>query len=324
MKTLFLLLTSLICLSFATEESEIKISDYVLDQSVKDNTLKPTESVYKFTFKNILDGKPEKIITYSIDGVEGKEKLNNNSYLEFKTTPGKHKFQFYYNENYLEVYTDSLEIKPQYRDDYSVNFQDASEFIMVDKPVIYLYPESEIDVEVKLNIKGAETFTYPVYKDGWNFKAQPDGTLLFGESTFNYLFWEAKNYTMFSANDVENGFVVKGEETISFLEEKLTLAGLTPKEQADFITFWGPKLIQNEANFIRFEFNDDCNKFAELEITPKPDNIYRIYMLWSPVDPKYEVFEQEIIPMRREGFTVIEWGGQEHEIGELVEKYSEL
>jgi hypothetical protein len=311
MKTLFLFLTALVCLSFTSEESEITISEYVLDQSVKDNTLEPAESVYKFTFKNISDGKSEKIITYSIDGVEGKESLINNSYLEIKTTPGNHKFQFYYNEDFMEVYTDSLVIKPQYRDDYSVNFSPALEFIMVDKPVIYLYPESETEVEVKLNIKGAETFTYPIYNQGWKFKAQPDGTLAFGEKTFNYLFWESKQTRTTSMSENLEGFVVKGTETIRFLEEKLTLAGLTSKEQADFITFWGPRLAQHETNFVHFEFNETCNKYAELEISPKPDQIYRIYMLWSPVETNHSCPEQKIILVKREGFTVLEWGGSQ-------------
>jgi hypothetical protein len=181
----------------------------------------------------------------------------------------------------------------------------------IKKPVIYLYPTKDMDVEVKLDIKGETIFTYPAYDSSWTFTAEPDGTLHFGESTYNYLFWEAIPDVQPLVPKDQTGFVVQGTETIAFLEEKLTLAGLTSKEQADFITFWGPQLSKNETNFVRFEFNESCDRYAELSITPKPDNIYRIYMIWNPVHSGFKVKDQEIIPINREGFTVVEWGGQE-------------
>ena len=45
------------------------------------------------------------------------------------------------------------------------------------KPVIYLYPEEETQVTVKLDYAGELTCTYPAYDDGWAVTAQPDGTL---------------------------------------------------------------------------------------------------------------------------------------------------
>ena len=47
-----------------------------------------------------------------------------------------------------------------------------------EKPVIYLYPETETDVCVRLTLDGALTCTYPAYPaEGWRVRAQPDGTL---------------------------------------------------------------------------------------------------------------------------------------------------
>ncbi len=134
----------------------------------------------------------------------------------------------------------------------------------------------------------------------------------FGNATYNYLFWEAKSTNSIDISQVKTGFFVKNDEVISFLEEKLTEAGLTSQEQADFITFWAPRLNQNKLNFIHFMFNQTCNRLAELNISPTPDNIYRIYILWSKVDEEFEIDEQKIIRANREGFTVIEWGGQHH------------
>ena len=59
------------------------------------------------------------------------------------------------------------------------------------KPVIYLYPEEETAVTVKLDYAGALTCTYPAYGDGWAVTACPDGTLTDNAGqTYNYLYWE--------------------------------------------------------------------------------------------------------------------------------------
>ena len=50
-----------------------------------------------------------------------------------------------------------------------------------EKPVIYLYPEEEMEVTVKLDFDGTLTSTYPAYEDGWTMTAQPDGTLTIEE-----------------------------------------------------------------------------------------------------------------------------------------------
>ena len=47
-----------------------------------------------------------------------------------------------------------------------------------EKPVIYLYPETEQEIEVELDYAGELTCTYPEYQDGWHIVAQPDGTLV--------------------------------------------------------------------------------------------------------------------------------------------------
>ena len=64
------------------------------------------------------------------------------------------------------------------------------------KPVIYLYPEDETEVTVRLDYDGTLTCTYPAYEDGWTVTAAPDGTLR-DESgqTYSYLYWEGVTRT---------------------------------------------------------------------------------------------------------------------------------
>lgn len=288
---------------------------YYLTSDTLDATLADQQSKFTFEFST-LDGSSNRMI-YSIDGVQNNAEMDGNS-IEVLTTPGKHIFQFYYSENYYEVYTDSLEIGNQHHSTYEIYMMRADIEIMVDKPVIYLYPQKETEVELSLNIQGKPTFYYPAYENGWKFNASPSGELSFGDKTYNYLFWESAQKLTFSQEELRTGFNVEKENVISFLEEKLDLAGLNSKEKADFITYWGPRLAANKLNFVRFEFNETCNRYAEIEMTPQPTEIYRIYMTWMPISEALDVKEQEIERYSRKGFTVLEWGGSEISQQKLV------
>ncbi len=180
---------------------------------------------------------------------------------------------------------------------------------MTKKPVIYLYPTSEQSVSVKLDYKGELTCTYPEYKDGWNVIAEPDGTLtnIENKREYSYLYWEGISKNQW---DMSKGFVVKGEDTEEFLQEKLEYMGLTPREYNEFIVYWLPIMQENKYNLITFA-GEEYENLAKLNITPKPDSILRVMMLFKSLDKPIEIEEQEIKSFERNGFTVIEWGGTE-------------
>ena len=174
------------------------------------------------------------------------------------------------------------------------------------KPVIYLYPEKEQEVNVKLDLDGKFTFTYPKYNNGWNVTAKPDGTIISDGKEYSYLFWEGLMPTF--KPDFKEGFVVKGSDSAEFLRETLSQMGLTPKEYNEFIVYWAPKLQENEYNKIYFAEDDYTDK-AKLEINPKPDSILRVFMVYEKADENTVLPKQEIKPFERKGFTVVEWGG---------------
>ena len=174
------------------------------------------------------------------------------------------------------------------------------------KPVIYLYPEKEQEVNVKLDLDGKFTFTYPEYNNGWNVTAKPDGTIISDGKEYSYLFWEGLMPTF--KPDFKEGFVIKGSESAEFLRETLSQMGLTPKEYNEFIVYWAPKLQENEYNKIYFAEDDYTDK-AKLEINPKPDSILRVFMVYEKADENTVLPKQEIKPFERKGFTVVEWGG---------------
>lgn len=317
MKYLLILLSaSFLFTAKAVEEFEVlPFSEVMLLTDSVDTSLSTDQSKYTFHFP-YLDRSKNRII-YSIDGKEHKARLDNLSF-DLVTTPGKHIFQFYYSENFYEVYSDSLNIEPQHHSVYDVRMMESrGTIITADKPVIYLYPEKKMDVSVELEIPGEPTFFYPAYNDGWKFQASPSGELTFGENTYNYLFWEAEEHQVFTPDELKTGFNVRGKDAVAFLEAKLGEAGLTSKEKADFITFWGPRLAKNELNFVHFDLNEECNRYAELKISPQPTSIYRIYILWMAIDEEVDVAPQDISTFSRDGFSVLEWGGSEITVSEI-------
>ena len=178
------------------------------------------------------------------------------------------------------------------------------------KPVIYLYPEEETKVSVKLNLEGQLTCTYPVYEDGWEVLASPDGTLKDGKGqTYNYLYWEGETLIQY---DLSKGFCVKGTDTAVFLEDALEKLGLTRKEANEFIVYWLPLMEQNPYNIISFQ-SDIYTDAAQLEVVPVPDTVIRVFMAWQACEEYVELPEQELNAPERNGFTVIEWGGTEIE-----------
>lgn len=182
----------------------------------------------------------------------------------------------------------------------------------IDKPIIYIYPTQETEVAVKLEKPEYLTCTYPKYEEkGWKVIAKPDGTLIdkqTGRELYS-LYWEGKNSIKLKIE--KEGFCIKGENTASFLEEKLSLLGLNAKEQEEFIVYWLPKLEKNKYNYIRFATEEEINANMPIQVTPKPDTIIRVLMIWKGMQKSIEVEKQQLKTPTRTGFTVVEWGGTE-------------
>ncbi len=176
------------------------------------------------------------------------------------------------------------------------------------KPVIYLYPEEETVVHVKLTLDGRLNCTYPAYNGGWTVTASPDGTLTdAGGQIYNYLYWEGETYAQY---DFSKGFCVKGEDTAAFLEDALEKLGLNRREANEFIVYWLPLMQENPYNVISFQ-TDVYTDAAKLEVTPVFDTLIRVFMAFKSADVYVELEGQELFVPAREGFTVIEWGGTE-------------
>jgi hypothetical protein len=185
----------------------------------------------------------------------------------------------------------------------------------ISKPAIYLYPKKEMDVQVQLTFTGKLLTTYPPYLNGWNVIASPDGKL-FNKSDrrkYNYLFWDG-TYTFDRSHfKFTEGFNVKNEDYISFLESKLKQIGLNETEINDFIVYWLPEMNKYKFCQVRFNINDDIYRTAQINTTPNFDSQIRVFMEFkgfnSDITEATPLMAQSIPTINRIGFTLVEWGG---------------
>ena len=181
----------------------------------------------------------------------------------------------------------------------------------VKKPILYLYPEDETEVSVLLGKADNLTVSYPRYEGGWNVLAKPNGELkdLKTGRELYALYYESKLDTEYTVQD--EGFVVKGADAAAFLEEKLSLLGLSAREAEEFIVYWLPELEANAYNYVHFESLEEINENMPLTVSPTPDSVIRVWMTYKGLESPIEVREQKIETPSRNGFTIVEWGGSE-------------
>ena len=236
----------------------------------------------------------------------GKHLENGNSLEEY----------FISNNARVFILTD-FKIKSEYKPIQEIDRSYRRSFgggMTIRKPVLYLYPEND-NFEVKVKVlakKGEISSRYPIIKsedsETWAVKVNKKGEIQYHNRTHYYLFWEVKSNFKFKQ---EEGFVIKGEDSFSFFEEKLAFFGFNEREANDFITFWCPLMEHSKYVSINFQGKDYDSNFP-LIIDPKPDTIRRIFMTFKLIDEKIEIPEQNLSQFQirdRKGFMALEWGG---------------
>jgi hypothetical protein len=282
-------------------EGKCKITGIVVDQSDRlipnFNIVTAGGAMQKINWNN--SGYFEILIDTSIHSITFSEPTHGTVNFNVTQFESQH-------DMHIEVTLTKTHIQP--------DFIENDNKIMTFKPVIYLYSESLITANLQLNPSGKFTFTYPIIENNsWKLKVSEKGISHIGK-TYPYLFYETENEDMnFSYTERElTGHVSSKDEVIPYLERSLTEMGLTQKEQTDFITFWAPRMVQNEQVFIQFWIDEDYDQVATLSITPQPESMKRIYIVYAPIVNNVPVYkEQTFESFTRKGFTVIEWGGSE-------------
>jgi hypothetical protein len=181
------------------------------------------------------------------------------------------------------------------------------------KPVVYAYNAGS-EITLSLKPKGHFTFTYPHSEGNWRLTTNPDGSLTDVKTgkTHPYVFWEGSGTHSGEMPAQVEGFLIKTDTSLVFLENILSAYGLNEKESADFITFWVPRMIVKEYAMVRFISTGSYgDQIAEIDVRPEPDSILRLYMYLTPLDSPVtgiEIKQPQIDVFDRKGFILVEWG----------------
>lgn len=214
---------------------------------------------------------------------------------------------FYVNFDRGQIVTN--EYRADCVDEHSVNYDDQ---YVIKKPVIYLYGyDEDVVVNVKVN-NGNMSLSYPVANNGsWSVRAFSDGRLKDSRGhVYKYLYWEGVGDIDYK---FDSGFCFKGSDTLKFFEDCLPKLGLNSGEMDDFITYWLPYMVDNPYNVVSFE-TVEYEKAVTLSVTPKPDTVLRVFMIWYPSDVSVKELPLQKLGKnvsKRSGKTVVEWGGME-------------
>lgn len=206
----------------------------------------------------------------------------------------------------------SHKIKIENKENLVVNLK-SDQHIILEKPVIYLYPTEKTAIDIKLDVKGKLLTTFPKYDKNWEVIAEPNGQI-FDKKTNRYyssLFWDGTIDFPEEHYKYNDGFIVPKEKLTEFFIEKLENIGLNNQETNDFIQYWLPILERNKYNFIHFLINEKCSEIATLNVNPKPETSIRIYMEFYGLENFKNINEQQLPKTNRRGFTLVEWGGSD-------------
>jgi len=176
--------------------------------------------------------------------------------------------------------------------------------MMVYKPNIYIYPSSEIDLclELEFPIGGEVVTSIPDYSDGWCVTVKPDGTI---DEQYTYLFYESSQPDVFQ---YEKGWCVAKENLQNFFETNLQAYNFSQQEIADFTDYWMLHLAESNYYLIYPQTNEIIDKAIRFNFSDQPDNVGRLFYAISPSNIPETISAPEIIPFKRNGYFVMEWG----------------
>ncbi|HYG52600.1 MAG TPA: hypothetical protein VD905_16930 [Flavobacteriales bacterium] len=319
LKKITLLVHSLLAVLFCFANKREDIGRGVWKEStatvtkIVPNKTKPNNVVLIVNVKCPGDACAKKGLKMAMNGIEVDVKPDKNKNFVHVFKPGKFKLKFS-GPSYFAAYTDSINFEKGTKVFITVQFELEQKNLHTRKPVIYLYPHEKTEVNVQLVYNGDLEFTYPEYTaGGWDVTANPNGTIEADGKQYNYLFWDGKMDQNKLNVDFSSGFVVDSKSLVTFLESTLAQIGFNSKESADFITYWVPLMQVNEKNYIHFILNEDYNQVATINVSPEPNCMLRVFMVWTKASGGLgDVLPQAFVPCKREGFTLIEWGGSEY------------
>jgi hypothetical protein len=183
--------------------------------------------------------------------------------------------------------------------------QSDTSIIDVRKPNIYLYPKTRCTLSIKLlfPLGGTIIQSVPAYINGWLVDVEPSGKI---NQQYDFLFYESQTPDAYQYN---SGWLVSRDTLLSFFSNNLLQIGFSEQEKNDFTAYWIPKLSDHPFYLIYPQFADDIGKVIQLNISPPPDNILRLFYVIKGSEINEAKLTTPLIPkFTRSGFVIAEWG----------------
>lgn len=176
------------------------------------------------------------------------------------------------------------------------------------KPAIYLYPEKETSLSIKVIPQGKITESIPEHGEGWeNVTAFPDGKIIYRQKLYPYLYYEAE---IEKVKVPEKGWVVKKEELEVLFNGLLPLLGLNQKEIDDFKDYWLQALNKAPHYFVGLIDQEELEKVEPIKFSIRPDSFIRVRLFFEPLDQPVFAEAPNLPPVpNRAGFIAVDWGG---------------
>ncbi|KAJ7662696.1 hypothetical protein DFH06DRAFT_1088290 [Mycena polygramma] len=186
------------------------------------------------------------------------------------------------------------------------------------KPVIYIYSPTETELSVALTLTPEWDFStiYPVVpiKSNagqciqWNVRTHSDGSLTELNTGLDvaYLFWEAhtnhgiplsppaspaaaqfspaESFSPLSSDlSPADSVLINVHDITPYLDKALLGLGLHTEARTSFITYWLPSFLKHTRVALRFVPQAAYETAAPLNISPAPDVVTRVFMLFKGI-----------------------------------------
>ncbi len=205
------------------------------------------------------------------------------------------------------------------------------------KPAIYLYPQVTQKVEIKLDKTIKYRNVIPKYKKkkGWLVEAEPTGIisdlqpqytvckkLPYKKKGFEYaleackinkypyIYWDGIQFSK-KLPDKKTGFIVNRDNIVTFLTSKADELNFNTSEKKEFVKYWSSRMLDTKWKYFRVYFlqNQEVDNYLPIKVTPEPLSSNRVQIIIRKGHKNEKIEEQKLIPIHREGFTLVEWGG---------------
>ncbi|MFH1377695.1 MAG: hypothetical protein ABIH86_02980 [Planctomycetota bacterium] len=193
-----------------------------------------------------------------------------------------------------------------YKDEFIIfNNMQTWRSIRTCKPVVYLYPETEtqIDVDIDFPQKGYISRSIPPYRTGWTVTADPSGRI---DGQYDYLY-----YSSYQPNgwQMSFGWLVAGADVETFFRGNLAAYGFNAQEIDDFVEYWVRLLDDYPYYAVYPQTSTQIDPLIRLTVSPQPDKVLRLFYTIIPEQSPISISAPTIPTFERSGFTVTEWGG---------------